>query len=64
VNLFHEIVDGMAIIRKPKGVRVCGKFGDTWGTSHPNITVLDIEGPNVVFNDSIPRLKQGWVVNK
>lgn len=23
-------------------VRVCAKFGDTWGTSAPNVTVVEI----------------------
>jgi hypothetical protein len=38
-------------------VRICAKFGDTWGTAMPNIKVIDFEGAGVVNATSEPRFQ-------
>ncbi len=69
IQLFHEIEDGIAIVRKPRGVhvqtkiyqrngrvyigagggfiRITARFGEEYGTSHPDYKVLEIEGTGV-----------------
>lgn len=37
-------------------VRICAPFGDTWGTSHPNINVIDM--PERVHGLSTPSNKE------
>lgn len=38
-------------------IRVCAKFGDTFGTSHPDIKVIDLEVPGMVLKgNSEPRM--------
>jgi hypothetical protein len=77
MEMFHQIEDGVAVIRAPKGVyrqskvyrrgsriyvqygsgyvRVTAKFGDTWGTSHPDVRVEDIEGEGLITATGEPR---------
>jgi len=41
-------------------VRICAKF-DTYGTTHPNIKVLELSGRNVVLHQkNAPAYRQGW----
>lgn len=36
-------------------VRIVAKFGDTWGTAHPDIAVLEFEAPGVNSDGKEPR---------
>lgn len=36
-------------------IRICAKFGDTWGTALPNVKVIDFEGEGVKNATSEPR---------
>ena len=85
MELFTQIEDGVAIIRKPKGIhkqvklyhrdgkvyfgdaggfiQVRRKWGnDPYGTGHPNISVIELEGKGIVFKDLEPPAfqPQGW----
>jgi len=82
VALFTLIDDGVAIVRKPKGVqvqaklyhrngqvfigaaggflRISDKF-DTYGTSHPDYKVLELEGTGVKCEGKkAPTYARGW----
>lgn len=37
-------------------IRICDKFGDTWGTSVPSVKVIELEGSGVVMDgNNAPR---------
>jgi hypothetical protein len=38
-------------------VRVCAKFNDTFGTSHPNVKVIELEAEGVDAESGEPRFR-------
>jgi len=34
-------------------VRVCQKFGDTWGTALPSMSVVEIDGPGIAHRGPV-----------
>lgn len=42
-------------------LRICTKFGDSYGTSHPDYKVLELAGSGVVLkNNEAPKMASGW----